>query len=147
MMERAETDMMDAASAGDACDEAKGEVCAAPLYCRTTPSERSCATKGQGAPHILSARFDGLQPSDTVYVPSHPEGEVTVSLTAANGKLARLILLPKTGEGLEHGMEKAEGGEFYQTFLLPQGFEGRLIVQVEAADGSTNSLVKYIGAR
>ena len=132
------------ALAGTSCDEAQGALCAPPLFCHVVKGKGLCADKTDTAPHIVSTRFEGLQPQDVGYVAQN-KTSVNIEVTAVNiVKASVLLIADATTTHAQIDMKKTAAGKFAASLKLDTGFAGQLIILVTGKDGSTNSLLKRV---
>lgn len=132
------------ANVGESCTDKKGIVCLPNLYCHIVQGKGSCAAKNDAAPHILSARFEGLQPQDTGAYIAMNNKPVVISVDAVHAKSARVEIISDDGVSSVKPMTTANQVTFETSIVLPEGFRGKIILTIESKEGHTNSLVKRV---
>lgn len=129
---------------GESCTEKNGMVCLPNLYCHIVQSKGSCAAKNDAAPHILSARFEGLQPQNTGMYLAMTNKPIGISVDAVHAKSARVEVLPIDGVSSVTHMTTSDQVTFETSIVLPEAFKGKIILTIESKEGHTNSLVKRV---
>lgn len=129
---------------GEPCTEKNGTVCFPHLYCHVVQGKGSCVSKNNASPHILSARFEGLQPQNSGTYIAMNNKPIIISVNAAYAVSARVEILSQEGISFVKSMTTSDHNTYETTISLPEAFDGKILLTVESKEGHTNSLVKRV---
>jgi hypothetical protein len=133
---------------GDVCTS--GTMCSAGLFCSGVKSgSGSCKEIAADAPHILSIKLEGAQPTQAWYR-AKPGTEIQLTVQASNAASASAVLDNLSGAraasaGIDQ-LTKSPGGVYTGGFTVTAGMSASLEVTVVAANGDESSLAVKVAS-